>query len=177
MTELYFGNGPRPSRDSFYTTGDYITAFWGLDRRIWGAAGALLASLVTAQGLLGCMAGVGWTWGNGHRTNDRYSTTHPLPNFTLGSSYVYARAGKVLHVHYDAEIKSGCLLVDVVHTVGLVSLTHIPLVNKSGAGDVDVPIAESGLYNVNYIPTSCYGHFGSMNSPIDMTYQLSWSVR
>jgi hypothetical protein len=149
--------------------------------RFTGAAGAIVGGLLIGQLAAGAVAGAGVSWGSVEEW--RYGpgvSSSVVPDFTLGSKIFYARAGAVLHVSCDADIRVGAFHLWLWRLAGLDNSSS-KFVKTSGVVEFDFPIRESGFYKIMHVAdrkrlTGSFWGYGSGEKVADLGYKLSWKL-
>jgi hypothetical protein len=94
--------------------------------------------------------------------------------FGIGPSTFLYFAGQKIVVSYDAEIRRGCLWLQVWHLLDQGPRENVSeCVTKSGKGEWTVPVDKTGLYTL-IIDSSLIKGAGP---GWDMTYRLWWGAR
>lgn len=94
--------------------------------------------------------------------------------FSFGpQSFVFVQ-GQTIVVSYDADIRRGCLWMQVWHMLDHTKDAHVSqCVTASGRGEWTVPVKETGLYRIFIDSSPIKG-----NRPgWDMTYSVWWGAR
>jgi hypothetical protein len=149
--------------------------------RAAGALGAILGGVFFAQWAAGALTGAGVTWGSAQEW--RYGPgvgSSYTPDFTLGSTMFYARAGAVLHVSCDVDVRVGGFHLWLWRLAGLENSSG-QIIKKSGVAEFAFPIRESGFYKLMHVPyrlspAGSIWEYNAGEKVADLGYKLSWRL-
>jgi hypothetical protein len=158
-------------------------------RRFGAAAAAIIGLYVGAQVAL-TYAGRGYAWGSLSGYESSYGSPGVNPGLRLGLTlgpYLGRRhKGEVVHVDYDATIRSGCIEVQLRGWGDAFSAYVPPLkIKASGKGEASLTIPADGFWQVSvrgYGGQWCDGirrpglQFMNPDEAFDLDYRLRWRV-